>query len=82
MTTDFEDGDRNWDKVSPEYFLESQLCPQMHAWLLLPAEALGDGMSSPPSEQPLPWTLMDEDALRHLPEHGVCQVSGSKQVLE
>jgi hypothetical protein len=56
----------------------------MHARFLLSAEALGDGMSSPPSERPPPWTLMGEDVVCCIPEFGILRVSGldqaSKQV--
>jgi hypothetical protein len=54
----------------------------MHAWLLLPAEALEDRMSSSSSGQPLPWTLAYEDVICFLAEHWVCQVSGSEQASE
>jgi hypothetical protein len=54
----------------------------MHAWLYFPTEALGDGMSSSPSEQPLPWTPSDEDAVCRLVEYGILWVSGLEQASE
>ncbi len=81
-TTSLKDGDCNWDKVSPEFRFDGHFCWQMHTWLLLPVEALGDGLSSSTFERPPPWTLTDKDMIHHLPEHEVCWVSGLEQVLE
>ncbi len=54
----------------------------MHAWLLPLAEALRDGMSPSPSEQPLPWTPLDDYIVCCLAEHGIRRASGLEQALE
>jgi hypothetical protein len=54
----------------------------MHARFLLLAKALGDGMSSSPSEWPPPWTPLDEDVVCHLVEHRIYRVSSLEQAPE
>ncbi len=79
-TTNFEDRDPDWNKVSPESGFGGCFCPQTHAWFLLLVEALEDGMSSPPSKRPPPWTLVDKDVVCCLLEFGICRVNNLEQV--
>jgi hypothetical protein len=45
-------------------------------------EALRDGMSPSPSEQPLPWTPLDEDIVCRLVEYEIRWASSLEQALE
>jgi hypothetical protein len=45
-TTNFRNGNRDWDKVSPKpRFAIVYFRSKPHAWLLLPVQVLRDGMS-------------------------------------